>query len=55
MFNIYFHNLSEAETSYGWIKKLEGAEKVRMRIMKDLIFLSDWLDEQMKKRFMMSK
>jgi len=55
MFNIYFHNLSEAETSYGWIKKLEGVEKVKMRIMKDLIFLSDWLDEQMKKRFKMSK
>jgi DNA-binding Lrp family transcriptional regulator len=55
MFNIHFHNLSEAETSYGWLKKLEGVEKVKMRIMKDLIFLSDWLDEQMKKRFMMNK
>jgi hypothetical protein len=51
MFNIYFHNLSEAQTSYEWIKKLEEVEKVKMRIMKDLIFLSDWLDEQMKKRF----
>ena len=55
MFNIYFHNLSEAETAHKWIKKLEGVEKVKMRIMKDLIFLRDWLDEQMKKRFMMSK
>jgi DNA-binding Lrp family transcriptional regulator len=55
MFNIYFHNLSEAQTAHEWIKKLEGVEKVRMRIMKDLIFLCDWLDEQMKKRFKMSK
>ena len=55
MFNIYFHNLSETETAHEWIKKLEGVEKVKMRIMKDLIFLRDWLDEQMKKRFMMSK
>lgn len=55
MFNIYFHNLSEAEISYAWIKKVEGVERVKMRIMKDLIFLSDWLDEQMKKRFTMRK
>jgi DNA-binding Lrp family transcriptional regulator len=55
MFNIYFHNLSEAGTAHECIKKLEGVEKVKMRIMKDLIFLRDWLDEQMKKRFMMSK
>jgi hypothetical protein len=34
MFNIYFHNLSEAERSHGWFKKLEGVEKVKMRIMK---------------------
>jgi DNA-binding Lrp family transcriptional regulator len=54
MFNIYFHNLSEVETAPEWIKKLEGVEKVRMRIMKDLIFLCGWLDEQMKKRFKMS-
>jgi len=53
MFNIYFHNLSEAQTSYEWIKKLEGVEKVKMRIMKELIFLPDWLEEQMKKRFVM--
>src|SRR5438128_824710 len=55
MFNIYFHNLSEAQTAHEWIKKLEGVEKVRMRIMKDLIFLCDWLDDQMKKRFTMCK
>ena len=55
MFNIYFHNLSEAETAHEWIKKLEGVEKVRMRIMKDLLFSCEWLDDEMKKQFMMSK
>jgi hypothetical protein len=48
--NIFFHNLSEAE-AYEWINKLEGVGKASMRIMKDLIFVCDWLDDQMKKRF----
>jgi DNA-binding Lrp family transcriptional regulator len=51
MCNIFFHNLSEAEEAYEWIKRLEGVGKARMRIMKDLIFVCDWLDDQMKKRF----
>jgi hypothetical protein len=32
-------------------KSLEEVRRVRMRIMKDLIFVEDWLDYQMKKRF----
>jgi DNA-binding Lrp family transcriptional regulator len=51
MCNIFFHNLSEAERAYEWIKNLEEVRRVRMRIMKDLIFVEDWLDYQMKKRF----
>jgi hypothetical protein len=51
MCNIFFHNLSEAEQAYEWIKSLEEVRRVRMRIMKDLIFVEDWLDYQMKKRF----
>lgn len=54
MLNIYFHNLSEAETAHEWIKNHKGVGKVKMRIMKDLILIQDWLDDQMKKRFMMS-
>jgi DNA-binding Lrp family transcriptional regulator len=49
MCNIFFHNLSEAEQAYEWINRLEGVAKARMRIMKDLIFVCDWLDNQMKK------
>ena len=51
MCNIFFHNLSEAERAYEWIKSLEEVRRVRIRIMKDLIFVEDWLDYQMKKRF----
>jgi DNA-binding Lrp family transcriptional regulator len=51
MCNIFFHNLSEAERAYEWIKNLEEVRRVRMRIMKDLIFVEDWLDYQMKKSF----
>ena len=51
MCNIFFHNLSEAEQAYEWIKSLEEVRRVRMRIMKDLIFVEDWLDYQMKKHF----
>jgi DNA-binding Lrp family transcriptional regulator len=51
MCNIFFHNLSEAEEAYEWIKRLEGVRKARMRIMKDLIFVCNWLDDQMKKCF----
>jgi DNA-binding Lrp family transcriptional regulator len=49
MCNIFFHNLSEAEQAYEWIKGLGGVENARMRIMKDLIFVGDWIDYQMKK------
>ncbi|HET6780105.1 MAG TPA: hypothetical protein VFH09_02950 [Nitrososphaera sp.] len=51
MCNIFFHNLSEAEEAYEWIKRLGGVGKARMRIMKDVIFVCNWLDDQMKKRF----
>jgi DNA-binding Lrp family transcriptional regulator len=50
MCNIFFHNLSEAEQAYKWIMTLEEVRRVRMRIMKDLFFVEDWLDYQMKKR-----
>ncbi len=50
MCNIFSQNLSEAEVAYEWIKRLEGVGKARMRIMKDLIFVGGWLDNQMKKR-----
>jgi DNA-binding Lrp family transcriptional regulator len=49
MCNIFFHNLSEAEEAYEWINKVEGVGEARMRIIRDLIFVRDWLNEEMKK------
>jgi DNA-binding Lrp family transcriptional regulator len=49
MCNIFFHNLSEAEEAYEWIKKLEGVGEARMRIIRDLIFVQDWLGEVIKR------
>ncbi len=50
MCNISFRNLSEAEEAYEWIGRLEGVKKSRMSIMKDLIFVSDWIYYKMKRR-----
>ena len=47
--NSIFHNVSEAEAACEWIKSLEGVTSVRMRIIKDLIFIPEWIDNQMKK------
>jgi DNA-binding Lrp family transcriptional regulator len=49
-YNIYFHNISEAEAAHEWIGKLEGVEKARLGIIKELMFVWDWLDDQMQKR-----
>jgi DNA-binding Lrp family transcriptional regulator len=48
-YNIFFHNLSEAEAALQWIENLDGVTTVRMWIMKDLSYVWDWLDDQMKK------
>lgn len=48
-YNMVFDNLSEANDAYEWIKRLRGVGEVRMGIMKDLILVRDWLDEEMKK------
>ena len=48
-YNIFFHNLSEAEAALECIEKIEGVSTVRMWIKKDLIYVCEWLDGQMKK------
>lgn len=48
-YNMVFDNLYEANEAYEWIKGLKGVGAVRMGIMRDLIFVRDWLDEEMKK------
>ncbi len=50
MYNIFFHNLSESQQARDWIEKIEGVASVRMRIMKEVILVRAWLDDEMKKR-----
>ena len=49
-YNIVFQNLTEADDATAWIKGLKGVANVRLGIMKDLIFVADWIDDQIRKR-----
>ncbi len=49
MCNIFFHNLPSAEEAHEWIRKLEGVGTIRMRIMRDLILVREWLEGEIKK------
>jgi DNA-binding Lrp family transcriptional regulator len=49
-YNIVFQNLTEADDAREWIKGLKGVANVRLGIMKDLIFVADWIDDQIRKR-----
>jgi len=38
-------NLVEAEELLDWIRKLDGVRNVKMELLKDFIFVDEWLDE----------
>jgi len=44
-----FHNTGEAEEAYGFIKHLEGAERTRMYVMREIISVHDWFDKEIEK------
>ncbi len=48
-YNIAFQNLTEADEASGWVKGLEGVGRVRLGIMKDLIFVPNWIDGEIRK------
>jgi DNA-binding Lrp family transcriptional regulator len=54
-YNMVFDNLYEANEAYEWIKGLKGVGGVRMRIIRDLIFVRDWLDEEIMRKKRMSE
>ena len=54
-YNMVFDNLYEANEAHEWIKGLKGVGGVRMRIIRDLIFVRDWLDEEMMRKKDMSE
>jgi hypothetical protein len=43
-------NLARAEDLLSHIKEINGVMEARMDVMKDFIFVDDWLDEQVESR-----
>jgi DNA-binding Lrp family transcriptional regulator len=44
LLTLFAENLGEAEDLLGWLKSLEGVTSVSMNLLKDFIFVDDWLD-----------
>lgn len=47
-----FQNFHEADQTARWIRQVDGVDDLKMRIMKDFIFLGDWLDREIEKRLL---
>lgn len=48
-YNMVFNNLIEIDEALELIKRIEGVQKVRLGIMREMIFVPDWLDGQIRK------
>jgi DNA-binding Lrp family transcriptional regulator len=48
--SILLDNLSEAEDLLSWLKGRKEIENVKMEIMKEFIFLDEWLDERVNRQ-----
>lgn len=48
-FAVVFHNPSEADETYRWMKTLDGADDVKMSMMREIISVTDWLDKEIDK------
>ena len=49
-YNIVFQNLTEADEASDWIRGLIGVAGGRLGVMKDLIFVAEWMDDQIRRR-----
>ena len=49
-YNIAFENLTQANQAKEWVDGLEGVKETRLGIMKELTLVTDWIDEEIKKR-----
>jgi DNA-binding Lrp family transcriptional regulator len=52
-FSIYaaaFRNMGEANEMYRWIRSLDGAEKTRMHVMREIIPVPNWVDDEIERR-----
>ena len=48
-YSAVFRNVSEADEVYRWIKSLDGGEKTRMSMMREIISVPDWFDKEIDK------
>ena len=49
-YNLVFNNLIEAGEAHEWIETIEGVARARLGIMKEMVFVPDWLDGQIAER-----
>ncbi len=45
-FSLACRNITEAEEIHSWIKTLDGVEDVRMAVLKEIISVYEWLDDE---------
>jgi DNA-binding Lrp family transcriptional regulator len=50
IFSVVFHNMGEAEEMYRWMKSLSGTENTKMYVMREIIPVPDWLENELVKR-----
>jgi DNA-binding Lrp family transcriptional regulator len=46
---VVFPNMGEADEAYRWIKNMDGAEKTRMFVTREIISVPDWFDKEIDK------
>lgn len=49
-FAMVLDNLSEADDTLKWVQRLDGVEKVKMGIMKELLVEQSWLRDEIRAR-----
>jgi len=48
-FTVVFQNPAEADETYRWMKSLDGADDVKMSMMREIVSVPDWLDKEIEK------
>ncbi|HEV2120986.1 MAG TPA: hypothetical protein VGS11_12890 [Candidatus Bathyarchaeia archaeon] len=55
LFATVLQNVNEADQTTRWMSELDVVSDVKMRIMKDFIYVDDWLDKEIEKRLLVSE
>ena len=52
VFVVDCENPAEASRTLGWLKTLDGVEKVRMGVLKEALHVQDWLKREVERRIL---